>query len=129
MILKDNLFTVESQNITGGKAAFRVKLNRKNFIYEAHFPKNPITPGVCLIQMAVELFGIVKGATCSIKTLKNVKFTAPISPIAFPEVDFLLDFSENENQWQLKTVVKEQETIFAKMSLILSLNDLNSFHE
>ena len=119
MILKDNFFTIKSQNITDGKAEFRIKLNAENFIYQVHFPNNPITPGVFLIQIAVELFDSLKGANFSIKTLKNVKFTAPISPLEFPEIDFLLDFTENENLWQMKVMIKEKETIFAKMSLIL----------
>ena len=120
MILKDNFFTIESQDIEEGKAKFRIKLNKENFIYQAHFPNNPITPGVCLIQMAVELFSLLKGANFSIKTLKNVKFTAAINPLEFPEVDFLLEFTENENRWQVKVLIKEKEMVFAKISLVLS---------
>ena len=127
MILKNNFFTIENQNASDGKAEFRVKLNTENFIYQAHFPNNPITPGVCLIQMAVELFGSLKAAKYTIKTLKNVKFTAPISPLEFPEVDFLLNFAESENLWQVKVLIKEKEMIFAKMSLVLS-TDYTDFH-
>ena len=119
MILINNFYTVKSQTVLDGKAEFRVKLNAENFVYQAHFPNNPITPGVCLIQMAVELFGLVKGTNFGIKTLKNVKFTAPINPLEFPEVDFALDFAENEGLWQLKALIKENETVFAKMSMIL----------
>jgi len=119
MILKDNFFTIKNQNITDGKAEFRVKLNAENFVYQAHFPNNPITPGVCLIQMAVELFGSLKGTNFSIKTLKNVKFTAPINPLEFSEVDFLIEFTENENLWQIKVLIKEKEITFAKISMIL----------
>ena len=119
MILKDNFFTITNQNVSDGKAGFRVKLNAENFVYQAHFPNNPITPGVYLIQMAAELFGSLKNSNFSIKTLKNVKFTAPISPLEFPEVDFLLEFAENESLWQVKVLIKENETIFAKMSLVL----------
>jgi 3-hydroxyacyl-[acyl-carrier-protein] dehydratase len=119
MILRDNLYTIKLQNISENKANFRIALNVENFIYRAHFPNNPITPGVCLIQMVVELFGVLLGRDSNIKTLKNVKFTAPISPLEFPEIDVLLDFAENENFWQIKALIKENEMIFAKMSLIL----------
>jgi len=119
MILKDNFFTIESQRIMDEKAEFRIKLNSENFIYQAHFPNNPITPGVCLIQMAMELFSWLKGVNFSIKTLKNVKFTAPINPLEFPEVDFLLESAEDENRWQVKVLVKEKETVFAKISMVL----------
>jgi 3-hydroxyacyl-[acyl-carrier-protein] dehydratase len=120
MILKDDFFTIKSQKITDGKAEFRIKLNTKNFIYQVQFPNNPITPGVCLIQMAVELFSSLKDASFGINTLKNVKFTAPINPLEFPEVDFLLEFAENENRWQVKVLIRENETVFAKMSLVLA---------
>lgn len=118
MILKDSFFTIKSQTITDGKAHFRVKLNAENFIYQAHFPNNPITPGVCLIQIIIELFGLLKGEKCNIKTLKNVKFTAPINPTQFPEVNFLLDFEEKESLWQIKATIKENETVFAKISMV-----------
>jgi len=115
MILKDNFFTIKTQNVSDGKAEFRVKLDSENFVYKAHFPNNPITPGVCLIQMAVELFSLLKGANFGIKTVKNVKFTAPINPLEFPEVNFALEFSGDN----LKVLVKEREMVFAKMSLVL----------
>ena len=124
MRLTDNFFTIRNQIVSEGKAEFRVKLNMENFVYQAHFPNNPITPGVCLIQMAVELFEALKGKKFSIKSLKSVKFTAPISPLEFPEVDFVLEFTENENLWQLKILIKEKETVFAKMSLVLATNSL-----
>ncbi|MDR1553770.1 MAG: hypothetical protein LBS69_09965 [Prevotellaceae bacterium] len=119
MILKDKFFTIEKQNLANDKAYFRIKWNVENSIYKAHFPNNPITPGVCLIQTAVELFSILKGIDFNIKTLKNVKFTAPVNPLEFPETDFLFEFAENENAWQIKALVKENETVFAKMSMIL----------
>jgi len=120
MTLKDNFFTIKSQNATDSNAEFRVKLNAENFVYQAHFPNNPITPGVCLVQMAVELFGFLKGKNFSIKTLKNVKFTAPVNPLEFPEIDFLINFTENENLWQVKVLIKEKEIVFAKISLVVS---------
>jgi 3-hydroxyacyl-[acyl-carrier-protein] dehydratase len=119
MILKDNLFTIKSQCVSENKADFRVALHAENFIYKAHFPGNPITPGVCLVQIVVELFSALQGADFSIKTLKNVKFTAPISPLEFPQINFLLDFAENGKTWQVKAIVKENETVFAKISVIL----------
>jgi 3-hydroxyacyl-[acyl-carrier-protein] dehydratase len=120
MILRENLYSIVSQNILENRADFRIKLNAEHFIYKAHFPNNPITPGVCLIQMVAELFGVAKNADFIIKTLKNVKFTAPISPLEFSEIGVAVDFSENENFYQIKAVIKENETVFAKISMNLS---------
>lgn len=119
MILKDNLYTIMSQSVAENDADFRIALDAEHFIYRAHFPNNPITPGVCLIQLVVELFGWVRGRNFSIKSLKKIKFTAPISPVTSPEVGVSLHFAESEGGWQIKALVKEGDTVFAKMSLIL----------
>ena len=118
MILKDDFFSIISQHEAEGKAQFRIKLNSAHYIYNAHFPNNPITPGVCLIQMAIELLEWLKGIRFGMKTLKNVKFTAPINPLDFPEIDFLLEFVQHDFL-QLKVTIKEKETTFAKISMVL----------
>jgi len=123
MILKDSFFTIVNQHITETKADFRIALNVAHFVYQAHFPNNPITPGVCLVQMGVELFNSIKGKRFGIKTLKNVKFTYPINPLEFPQVDFLLEFTENENLWQIKVLITEKETVFAKINMVLYENN------
>ena len=120
MILKDNFFTIKNQETADRKADFRIKLNAENFVYQVHFPNNPITPGVFLVQMIAELLGSLKGRKFNIKTLKNVKFTAPINPGEFPEVDFSLDFSEKENLYYVKAVIKEKEIVFAKIIMVLA---------
>ncbi|MDR0829565.1 MAG: hypothetical protein LBN95_05585 [Prevotellaceae bacterium] len=119
MKLFENFYKIINQDISDEKAEFRVALNAENFIYKSHFPNNPITPGVFLFQIIVELFGVVQGKNFEIKMLKSIKFTAPLSPVEFPEVDFLLSFTKNENFWQVKAIVKENETVFAKISLTL----------
>lgn len=43
-------------------------------IYAAHFPGYPITPGVCIVQMAMELTG--KHLTSA----KDIKFLHPVFP-------------------------------------------------
>ena len=119
MTLINSFYTVESQNIADKTAEFQIKLNAEHFIYQAHFPNNPITPGVCLIQMVVELFGLTKNTNFRLKVLKNVKFTAPISPLESSKIDFLLEFTELENLWHIKTTIKDEDKGFAKISMIL----------
>jgi 3-hydroxyacyl-[acyl-carrier-protein] dehydratase len=120
MRLLNDLYTIKSQSTSGSKAEFCVALNAENFIYQAHFPNNPITPGVCLIQMVKELVGAWQKDEYKINTLKNVKFTAPISPLEFPEIKFSLDLSQMADKSEVKAVVSENEVIFAKLNMILT---------
>ena len=45
-------------------------------IYKAHFPTFPITPGVTLVQIALELMGK------SLVSAKDIKFVSPVLPSA-----------------------------------------------
>lgn len=61
MLLRNNLYTVTQKEVDGLKGHFELALNPSCFIYQAHFPGEPITPGVCIVQMGKELPGRTLG--------------------------------------------------------------------
>ena len=46
MKLRDSLYTIVSEFKGDGRHDFNIKLDPEHFIYKAHFPGEPITPGV-----------------------------------------------------------------------------------
>ncbi len=79
MKLIDNLYSINAREFDnmGDKAIFGISLNADNVIYKAHFPSNPITPGVCLIQMALEITELCKYRLRDKKTEeRKIHFTA-----------------------------------------------------
>ena len=54
-----------------------IRLLPESPVYKGHFPGYPITPGVCLVEIALELMGEVR-----LVGAKNIKFTSPIIPSA-----------------------------------------------
>ena len=69
MILKNSLYTIEGQQSQEGTVSYDIRLHSDHFIYQAHFPGEPITPG-------------------AIKAVKNVKFLAVVSPLEHPQVRY-----------------------------------------
>lgn len=89
MILKNNLYTIASRSegdATG--ASFTLQLQPECFIYAAHFPGEPITPGVCIVQMAKELLEEMLQCPLQIKMVKNVKFLSVLTPDETTEVTY-----------------------------------------
>lgn len=81
MTLKDNLYRVTDRQAEGdGGYTFGIALRAECFIYKAHFPDKPITPGVCLIGMGKELLEEVMGEPLIIRKIKNVKFLSVVTP-------------------------------------------------
>ena len=64
-----------------GSSCYRIRLNPDHIIYKAHFPEQPITPGVIIVRIAVELLGVSLGRKVRLVAAPNVKFSAPLFPI------------------------------------------------
>ena len=78
-------------------------------IYKAHFPEYPITPGVTLLQIALELMGKkLVGA-------KEIKFVAPVLPGDGTEIRFEWEFKD-ENTVSV-SILSMDGTQYARMSL------------
>ena len=53
--MTDNLYTTINVEDTENGFVAEIETNPSHIIYKAHFPGNPITPGVCIIKTAREL--------------------------------------------------------------------------
>lgn len=66
-----------------------IRLLPSSPIFKAHFPTFPITPGVTLVQMALELMGK------QLLSAKDIKFVGPVLPTGDgPELRYEWSFKE-----------------------------------
>ena len=99
-------------------AGATVRLLPESPVYRGHFPGYPITPGVCLVEMALELIAEMAGhdGRGRLVGAKSIKFTSPV----MPEADTLLRF-KLAGTWENRSVeVYQGDTLCAKMSLTLA---------
>ncbi len=88
-------------------------------IYHAHFPGHPITPGVCITQMAVEIMEEALGTRLMMKKAKNVKFLSIITPEVTTVVEYdISNIRQEDGNVTFQCVVKNEKTVFAKLSLV-----------
>jgi len=119
MILRDNLFTIVSQEQNEASAVFQVRLHPEWPIYKAHFPGHPITPGVCIVQMVQELLqDLVHRDLCLIEA-KNVKYVSIVSPEEITELTVTFSKIEEQPEGRLKVQaqVASGETLCTKLSV------------
>lgn len=119
MDLRDNLYTiVESVSAEGG-ATYTIKLDPEHFIYKAHFPGEPITPGVCIMQIAHELLQLLCGCKLEIDCVKNVKFLRIIVPAQEQKVDYIFQkVTEEETLVKCQVSVSIEGETYAKLSIV-----------
>lgn len=90
MKLTNNLFHIDARRTEGKATAYDLTLHADHFIYQAHFPGQPITPGVCIIQIAKELLEDLLGMPLAVTGVKNAKFLSVLSPTDTPQATFLI---------------------------------------
>ena len=108
--------------IIGGDADhIQLRLNAAHPIYQAHFPGNPITPGVCIVQMVGELLSRRLGRVLYLQKIVNLKFVSTISPVANPviEVSFTA-VTDNDSLCSAKGVITAAGELKTKFSMIYS---------
>lgn len=101
--------------------SFLLRLNPSCFIYQAHFPGEPITPGVCIVQMGVELVEEVLQCKLSVVKAKNVKFLSVLKPQENQVVNYAINkLTEADNgEVKVQMIVTVGEEAKAKLSLVL----------
>ena len=113
------LYSIISKEITDDSGVFHLRLNPECIIYKAHFPKQPITPGVCITQIAVELAEIIVGHSLQMIGIKNVKFLSIMTPDTQTEVTYNISIkSSDEKETRIQAVAQSDDVVYAKMSLI-----------
>ena len=119
-MFQDNLFSIVSKSQSDSQADFIVRLNDQHPIYTGHFPEEAITPGVCIIQMAVDLFSHTLQQIYHLVKAKNVKFLQIIRPDEHETVCYQISWEPLEDQaYAIKAVVGNGDTVFTKMSIQL----------
>ncbi|KQT22455.1 3-hydroxyacyl-ACP dehydratase [Chryseobacterium sp. Leaf404] len=117
-MLTDFYTLVGYEKSENGSFSASITLNQDHDIFKGHFPGNPVTPGVCMMQIVKELTEEFTGKKLFLKSASNVKFMAIINPFETPKLTMQLDIKEVENEVKVKNTTAFGETIALKMSVI-----------
>lgn len=118
MKLINSFFEINSFNELETGFSYTISFNPEHLIYKAHFPERPITPGVCILQVATELLEQKMNRPLYLSLASNVKYLAVLSPD--DDISVSYDFSKmtvGEKECKVHVTVKNNHCIFAKLSL------------
>jgi 3-hydroxyacyl-[acyl-carrier-protein] dehydratase len=122
MKLLDNFYKIEAKTEDASGLEYRIALQKEHFIYQAHFPGNPITPGVCIIQICKELMEQKSGKKLFLKKMSNTKFLSVINPVENDTVCVKFSkISMEDNGYKVSALVCNETVSFAKLSLFLQV--------
>lgn len=96
-----------------------ILLNKYHDIFLGHFPDQPVTPGVCMMQIIKELTESLVESKLFMSKSSNVKFMALINPQQHSELKLDLEIvTTEENEVKVKNVTYFDETVALKLSCL-----------
>ncbi len=114
MLLAD-LYTIKEDVIIDNVQTAVVTLNAAHDVFKGHFPGNPVTPGVCMLQIIKELTEKRVGASLLMKKASNVKFMAVINPEKTPDLTIVNTFTDSDDIIKVKNTFQYGDTIALKV--------------
>ena len=119
--LIDNYFKIDGFTANGNEAQFDITLLPDYCVYEGHFPDNPVSPGVCNIQMIKECAEQFAGKRFFLGYISRCKLTAVITPQTTPRLRVQITLSEAGGLYDIKAVVSAADTTFIELRGELSV--------
>lgn len=114
----NKLYFVEAESLTPDGATYSVRMNPQHEIYAAHFPGDPITPGVCILQMGLELLCRMFSCKLELSQVKNVKFLNILRPDGNQVFVKIHNIVEEEDRLKAQIDLGTLDQVVARMSLI-----------
>ncbi len=112
-MLMNNFYTVPSFEVSSSKdkVTARISLNSEHAVFEGHFPGNPILPGVCTVQIALELLEKLTGRELRLANAGNIKYLGFVNPLTMPDLIFELAIAQaGESSIHCSTAVSAGDT-------------------
>lgn len=117
-MLNNDFFYITESDFSDPAPLARIALNPEHEIYKAHFPGEPITPGVCQIQIVSELLSLCLNAKTFLTDIKNVKYLSVISPLRTTALTVIFKKMElAEETCSISAQIEGDGRIFSKLSM------------
>ncbi|EMQ96080.1 (3R)-hydroxymyristoyl-[acyl carrier protein] dehydratase [Xanthomarina gelatinilytica] len=115
MLLKD-FYTITQLTVKDHLATAHITINKNHEAFKGHFPGNPVTPGVCMMQIIKELTEQIVDKKLFMESASNVKFMAIINPEKTPDLVLELDIAQTDTGYKVKNTTMFEDTMALKLT-------------
>ena len=112
LTLLNDYYRIDKQVDNGDEALFGITLLPDYAAYKGHFPGNPISPGVCNIQMIKECAEQFAGKRLLLSTIKKCRFSAMITPLTTPQLQLRVQLLKAEKLYNVCATLFDATTTY-----------------
>lgn len=121
-LINDFFQLIEINGKPNGFSAF-IELNAEHIVYSAHFPGQPITPGVIQMQIVHELLENHIGNKLKLISIPQCKFLKILNPSLVSKIIVHIEFDKTEALINAKAWGENGNDIYFRLNSKYELNN------
>jgi 3-hydroxyacyl-[acyl-carrier-protein] dehydratase len=111
----NDFFTYRIIESAPGTIKSRVTVDVGHPLYKGHFPQQPVTPGVVLLEIIRVVISSVFKKNLMLESAKEIKFMAAVLPDQVSEMDLNIEYIESGGKINTNCIISEKDRIYAKL--------------
>ena len=109
-MLQDTYYTIVSRTDTAEESLFEIQMLGSHPVYQGHFPGNPVSPGVCNMQMIKELAEQLIGHEVMLDYVKQYRLMEVLSPQKTPQLSIHVSVEASEDAYTIRAAAYVADT-------------------
>ena len=120
MTLLNDFFFILQQERAYNSVHTKITINANHKIFEGHFPGIPVVPGVCMVQIVLEIMEAVIEKPMRLITADTIKFLAVMNPKENKDYDVTITYKTEPEKFLVDVNIVSGEEIFFKLKGVLT---------
>jgi 3-hydroxyacyl-[acyl-carrier-protein] dehydratase len=121
MTLLNDLFFILQRETSSESVKARIAINEHHKIFEGHFPGKPVVPGVCMVQIILEIMETVVGKPVRLTEADAIKFLTVMSPKENKESEVTVNYIVEPGRFLINANIFSGPVIFLKLKGVLTI--------
>lgn len=111
----NDLFSYTIESNESGSLRATVSLNFGHALYKGHFPEQPVTPGVCLLEIFRQILSVGTGKNLMLISARDIKFINTVVPPRDENLDLKIDYKEVPEGIAANCILSDKKQTYTKV--------------
>jgi len=111
----NDFFSYQIDRNDTGTIIARISINAKHPLFKGHFPGQPVTPGVALIEIIRQILSSALNKNLMMTEAREIKFISAVIPTNITELDLSVEYSEEAEKINASCVISGNGQVFSKL--------------
>ena len=117
----NDFYTYKLINTGKNNLQAEITIDAEHAIYKGHFPEQPITPGVILVEMLRFILSENTGERLMLTSAKEIKFSSPVIPSVEKTINLNVDFEFINEGYKVSCQFTSGDKTFTKLKGVFSV--------